>query len=160
MPELSRRRSPDDRHDCWHIFYDGVHVGTIAPRIGIAPDQPPWGWQCGFYPGCHPGEHSNGSADSFDQARERFEAAWRVCLANRTPADFQEWREQQAWTERKYAMWARGERMPTQTPSSRMTCPCGEGFDSHRLEDNLAHVPHNTASELMKRNNDGRLHAL
>jgi hypothetical protein len=43
------------------------------------------------------------------------------------------WREHQEWTERKYAAWKRGERMPTQKPSSLMTCPCGQMFDSHRL---------------------------
>jgi hypothetical protein len=52
-------------------------------------------------------------AETFDQARERFEAAWRLFLAKRTEADFQAWRDQRDWTERKYAMWQRGERMPT-----------------------------------------------
>jgi hypothetical protein len=50
-------------------------------------------------------------------------------------------------TERKYAMWERGERMPSQKPSSLMTCPCGETFDSHRLEHTVIHVPHITAAE-------------
>jgi len=39
-------------------------------------------------------------------------------------------------------MWARGEKLPSQKPSSLMTCPCGEVFDSHRLEHTLVHVPH------------------
>ena len=50
------------------------------------------------------------------------------------------------WTERKYAMWERGERMPSQMPSSLMTCSCGETFDSHRLEHTVIHVPHITAA--------------
>jgi hypothetical protein len=41
-------------------------------------------WHCGFYPGSHPGEHQNGIAATFDQARSDFEAAWEVFLANRT----------------------------------------------------------------------------
>jgi hypothetical protein len=96
------------------------------------------------YPGSHPGEHSNGTAETFDHARAGFEEAWAVFLSKRTPADFQAWRDQQDWTERKYAMWARGERMPSQKPSSMMRCPCGETFDSHRLEHTLIHVPHIT----------------
>jgi hypothetical protein len=31
---------------------------------------------------------------------------------------FQEWRDQEAWTERKYAMWERGEKLPSQMPRS------------------------------------------
>jgi hypothetical protein len=110
-----------------HLLRPGPR-GTIAKRVGIPPDQPPWGWTCGFYPGSHPGECTNGTGATFDQAREKFEAAWLVFLAKRTEADFQAWRDQQAWTERKYAMWARGERVPSQKPNSLMTCPCGAVF--------------------------------
>jgi hypothetical protein len=46
-------------------------------------------------------------------------------------------------------MWKRGERMPSQKPSSLMTCPCGQVFDSHRLEETVIHVPHITASATM-----------
>jgi hypothetical protein len=53
MPALTRRHHPD-RPDCWHVFYDDVHVGTIAIRAGIPHDEDPWGWSCGFYPGSHP----------------------------------------------------------------------------------------------------------
>jgi hypothetical protein len=51
------------------------------------------------------------------------------------------------WIARKYAMWERGERMPSQKPSSLMTCPCGEVCDSHRLEHTLIHVPHISAAQ-------------
>jgi hypothetical protein len=74
-----------------------------------------------------------------------FEDAWRVFLSKRTEADFQAWREERDWTTRKYAMWERGERMPSQKPSSLMTCRCGQVFDSHRFEDTLVHVPHISA---------------
>src|SRR5882724_2854028 len=63
-----------------------------------------------------------------------FEAAWEVFLANRTQADFRAWRDQRDWTARKYEMWTTGEKLPSQKPSSMMRCPCGEMFDSHRLE--------------------------
>jgi hypothetical protein len=62
----------------------------------------------------------------FTEAKAHFEAAWRVFLAKRTEADFQEWRDQQEWTKRKYAMWARGEKMPSQKPNSLMTCPAAK----------------------------------
>jgi hypothetical protein len=51
-------------------------------------------------------------AVTFDQARAEFEEAWRVFLSNRTEADFQKWRHQRDWTERKYAMWKAGEKAP------------------------------------------------
>jgi hypothetical protein len=51
-----RRRSPDATEECWQVFYGDVRVGTIAKRVGIPPDQAPWGWSCGFYPGIHPGQ--------------------------------------------------------------------------------------------------------
>jgi hypothetical protein len=67
---------------------------------------------CGFYPGCEPGEQTHGTADTFDQARAAFEKAWQVFAANRTEADYQVWRDQQAWTAEKYSRFDRGERMP------------------------------------------------
>src|ERR1700704_1957354 len=130
MPELTRRRSTDAREECWHIYYGDVHAGTITIRSGNPHDGDPWEWCCGFYPGSHPGEHQNGTAATFDQARSDFEAAWKVFLANRTEADFQAWRDQRDWTARKYALWDAGEKSPSQKPRSLMKCPCGEVFDS------------------------------
>lgn len=111
MPELTRRRYPE-RHDCWHIYYGDVQAGTIAIRAGIPVSADPWGWICGFYPGSDPGEHTTGTAATFDQARADFEAAWRVFLSNRTEADFKAYRDQHAWTAEKYRRFDRGERMP------------------------------------------------
>jgi hypothetical protein len=59
------------------------------------------------------------------QTRTELEIAWGVFLANRTEADFHAWRHQRDWTERKYAMWERGELLPSQRASSMMPCPCG-----------------------------------
>jgi hypothetical protein len=92
-------------------------------------------------------ECTSGAAATFDQARVEFEDAWRVFLSKRTKADFETWRAQRDWTARKYAMWQAGERMPSQNPGSLMTCPCGEVFDSHRLEHTLIHVPHICAAQ-------------
>lgn len=97
-------------------------------------------------PGSEPGEHMGGTAATFAQAREGFGTAWRVFLPKRTEADFQAWRDQRDSTARKYAMWERGEKMPSQKPNSMMRCPCGERFDSHRLDETVIHVPHITAA--------------
>jgi hypothetical protein len=75
-------------------------------------DTDPWEWDCGFYPGSHPGEHQSDTAATFDQARADFERAWAAFLPNRTEADFQAWRDRQAWTAEKYRRFDRGERMP------------------------------------------------
>jgi hypothetical protein len=122
-----------------------IRAGTIAIRSGIPHDEDPWGWSCGFYPGSHPGEHEDGTAPTFEQARADFEDAWHRFLSKRTEADFQAWRDERDWTARKYAMWKAGERIPSQKPNSLMTCPCGETFDSHRLKDTTVHVPHISA---------------
>ena len=79
MPTLTRRRYPE-RPDCWHIYYGDVRVGTIARRVGNPFDTDPWEWDCGFYPGSHPGEHQSDTAATFDQARADFERAWGSVL--------------------------------------------------------------------------------
>jgi hypothetical protein len=151
MPALTRRRSPHAREECWHVYYGDVQAGTIAVRTGIPHDQYPWGWICGFYPGCHPREHQSGTAATLDLARAAFERAWAVFLSNRTEADFQAWRDARDWTARKYALWDAGKRLPPnewepgKPCSIYMKCPCGDIFNSHRLEENLIHVPHITA---------------
>jgi hypothetical protein len=56
-------------------------------------------------------------------------------LSNRTDADFQAWRDERDWTERKYALWDAGKRLeppnygPGKPCSRFMKCPCGEVFD-------------------------------
>ncbi|SHH32473.1 hypothetical protein SAMN05444169_6896 [Bradyrhizobium erythrophlei] len=145
-PQLTRRRSPDHRNERWEIYFGDVRAGVISVRSGNPHDTDPWDWSCGFYPGSHPRECTNGTAATFDQARADFEVAWRVFLANRTEADFQEWLDQEAWTARKSAMWKAGERLPSQRPSSIMRCACGEAFDSHQPGAVLIHVPHITAA--------------
>lgn len=105
MPELTRRRDPEAPDECWHVYHGDVRVGTIAKRVGIPFDEELWGWLCGFYPGCHPRERTDGTAATFNQARTEFEEAWQVFLSNRTEADFAEWCHQRDWIARKYAMW-------------------------------------------------------
>ena len=113
MPELTRRRSLESPDECWHVYYGDVHVGTIALRTGMPPGEDPWDWNCGFYPGSHPGECTDGTAATFKRARADFEKAWRVFLSKRTEADFQAWRDQRDWTTEKYRRFDRHERMPS-----------------------------------------------
>jgi hypothetical protein len=157
MPELTRRRYPEAREECWHIYYGDVHAGTLAIRTGNPHDTEPWEWRCGFYPGSRPGECNSSTSASFDEARADFEAAWRVFLSRRTEADFQAWREQRDWTERKYALWDAGKRLEPPSyglgkPYSRfMKCLCGEIFDMRGTEEVVTHVPHVSAAKALGR---------
>jgi hypothetical protein len=112
MSQLTRRRDPDARHEAWLIFYSDAHVGTIAVRTGNPTTTEPWEWCCGFYPGTNPGECTSGTADTFEQARSDFEAAWGAFSSKRTNEDFQAWRKDRASTAWKYAMWDAGCRLP------------------------------------------------
>jgi len=111
MPELTRRRYRE-RQDCWHVYCDDVHVGTISRRVGIPYNGRPWGWICGFYPGSKPGEFRDGTAATFDQARADFEVAWKRFSAKRSEADYQAWRDQRDWTAEKYRRFDSGEWTP------------------------------------------------
>jgi hypothetical protein len=91
MPELPRRRSTDAREECWHVYYGDVQAGTIVIRSGNPHDEDPGEWRCGLYPGSHPGEHQDGTAASFEEARADFEEAWQFFLAKRSEADVQAW---------------------------------------------------------------------
>src|SRR5690349_12552541 len=80
MPQLTRRRDPEARHECWQVYYGDVQVGTISERAGVPTDADRWGWTCGFFPLSHQGRRAEGTALTFDQARAAFEAAWREYL--------------------------------------------------------------------------------
>jgi hypothetical protein len=112
MLALTRRLDPDVAQETWRVHYGDVQVGTIAQCVGNPGAAPKWQWRCGFYPGSRPGECTGGTAATFDLARAAFESAWRIFLAKRTEADFQKWRDEQAWTAEKYRRFDRGERMP------------------------------------------------
>lgn len=124
MPALTRRRYPK-RPDCWHVFYGDVHVGTIAMRTGQPHDEDPWECRCGFYPGTEPGEDTNGTAATFEQARADFEMAWLVFSDRRSEADFQAWRDQRGFTTWKYRMHDTGTKLPTELASGQSHCFCG-----------------------------------
>jgi hypothetical protein len=45
----------------------------LQGRVGNPFDTDPWEWSCGFYPGSQPGEHTSGTALTFEEARAGFE---------------------------------------------------------------------------------------
>src|SRR5450432_2522165 len=101
MPALTPTRV-NDRPVTWDVHYAGVRVGTITERSGNPTHTDHWEWHCGFYPGGPHGEHRYGHAATFEAAKTAFETAWRLYLPKCTEADFQEWRDQEAWTAEKY----------------------------------------------------------
>jgi hypothetical protein len=124
-----------------------VRVGTIGQRAGVPVDVDQWGWSCGFYPGLHPGQHRDGSAESFDLARAAFEETWRKLLPKILDGAFDEYRRDREFRAAIARVRARGEKLPTEFPSSRMRCICGVMFDSHVLAHNLVHAPHIYAAQ-------------
>jgi hypothetical protein len=94
------------------VYCDDIHAGTIAKAAGTPNAIEQQKWSAGFYPGSGPGEIKQGSANTFEEARAAFEKAWLAFASTRTEADFNEWREQQEWTARKYAARDRGQPVP------------------------------------------------
>jgi hypothetical protein len=129
MPTLTRSRDHDRREECWLIYFGDVHVGTISIRSGVPVDKDQWGWQCGFYPVSHRGEDAAGTAATFEQARRKFETAWRALQPKLSEADFQAYRRQRAFVSWKYAMWENGCKLPTQLPGGQSQCFCGAPID-------------------------------
>jgi hypothetical protein len=141
MLALTRRRSDNDHRESWNIYYGDVRVGWIGQRAGVPVDVDQWGWSCGFYPGLYPGQQQGGSAESFELARVAFEEAWRRLLPNIPEGAFDEYRRECEWRAEIEAIHTRGERLPSETPSSLMRCVCGT-FDSHKPAESRDHRLH------------------
>ena len=125
MPSLSRGRNHHPHREGWHVYFCDVRVGTIGRRAGVPVTGQQWSWSCGFYPGLEPGQHRSGVAESFEDARTRFEADWNALLPQLSEASFEECRRSNAFHAWKDRMWASGCRMPTQETSGRSRCFCG-----------------------------------
>jgi hypothetical protein len=151
VPNLTRRRSDNPRHVTWHVYYDDVHVGTIGERAGVPIDVDQWQWSCGFYPGLHPGHHRYGTAPSFDEARVGFEADWNSFLPEVPEGAYDEHRHDREYRAEMRAMRARGEKLPSEIPSSLMRCACGITFDSYVPANTLLHAPHIYAAQAERR---------
>jgi hypothetical protein len=152
LPALTRRRNNDPHREGWHVFYGDVRVGAIAKRAGVPVDADQWGWQCGFYPGLDPGQHQNGTSKSFELARAAVNEAWQRLLP-RIPLDaFDEYQRDRAARAEMMAIRERGEKLPSELPSSIMRCVCGVKFDSHRPDESLPHRRHIYAAQAADRN--------
>jgi hypothetical protein len=136
MTGLTRRRSPQDSN-CWHIYFGDVRVGTVVRAIGTPNHAELWQWYCGFYPGSQPCENTSGTAETFDQARKAFEAAWRVFLASRTEEDFAAWRYDRDLTAWMYAMRDAGLKLPTQTQDGFARCFCGADVNNADIRSHI-----------------------
>jgi hypothetical protein len=146
MPALTRR-IPDARNEAWRVFYGDVPVGTIGRRSGVPVHVDQWGWSYGFAPGLNPGQHQDGSAESFELARTAFEEAWQRLLPQIPEGAFAEHHRHRAWRAEIVAARERGEKLPSELPSSNMRCVCGEKFDSHRPDESLPHLDHIYAAQ-------------
>jgi hypothetical protein len=124
--KLTRRPYKNPHHQGgWNIFYGDIRVGHIGKRAGVPVDVDQWGWNCGFYPGCDPGQSTSGSAETFELARAGFEEDWKRLLATRSEAHFEACprsRDFHAW---KYRMSDERCRMPTQNTTGQSKCFCG-----------------------------------
>lgn len=135
MPHLTRRRDPNAQLEAWLVFYGDLQVGTIGLRSGVPGHVDPWTWRLGLPQVIARGLRTDGTATTFEKARADFEDAWRAYLPHVTAADFEQHRRQAAFTEWKYRMWDAGCILPTQVPSGRSKCYCGNeigpGFTEH-----------------------------
>ena len=105
-----------------------------------------WGWSCGFYPRTDPGEHRSGIAETFEEARAGFQAAWQELAATRTGADFEAWRRQRDWPAWKDRMHDLALPLPTQRPEGIARCFCGEVITNPTLHDHVRTAHHLTAA--------------
>src|SRR6202012_5582293 len=105
MPELTRRPIADIHRKGWHVYYGDVRVGQIVQRTGNPDGTDPWQWHCGFYPGLGPGQDTDGTAWTVDDARAQFQVAWNRLLPSLVEANFDEWRYFRDFTAWKYRMW-------------------------------------------------------
>jgi hypothetical protein len=137
MLALTRRRQSDRQQESWHIYYADVCVGWVGERAGIPKVFERWGWHCGFYPVSDRGLRFNGVAETFDQAHQAFEKAWRSYLQACTDEDFDEHRYHRALTAWKRRMWDTGCRIPSQTMQGMTKCFCGAIINNRTSEDHI-----------------------
>jgi hypothetical protein len=109
----------------------------MIARIEHATRGQDWRWACGIYPGVHLDENKTGTAGSFDQARERWQAAWERFLSRRRPEEFEEYRQHLRFAADKLAG-----RMPAPDDGSRMRFARGADFDNHDSVQVREHARH------------------
>jgi hypothetical protein len=137
VTELTRRPDKGHHDEGWFVYFGDVRLGHIGLRSGAPVDEPQWGWTCGFYPGCNPGQATNGIGETFEEARDGFDEAWKLLRATRTEAHFELWRQQRDFTAWKYRMHDASLKLPTQTQNNRSRCFCGAEIANRSID---AHI--------------------
>jgi hypothetical protein len=125
LAQLTRRPDKDRDREGWFVYFGDVRVGHIGLRAGIPNHSPQWGWSCGFYPGCDPGQHTSGTGETFDEARAGFEQAWKRLATTRTEAHYELWRQSRDWHAWKDRMHHERLPLPTQRTDGQARCYCG-----------------------------------
>jgi hypothetical protein len=138
MTDKQVTRRADAEPESWSIWYDDVCVGGISRLPGHPKREVGrWLWTCGFQPGGAPKDYSSGPTDTFEEARDQWQAAWEVYLPRRTDFDFEEWRQHDRFMADKMAG-----RLSPPPPGHIMECACGTTFDSHVAAEVLQHAGH------------------
>jgi hypothetical protein len=76
----------------------------------VPVDVDQWGWSRGFYPDRHPGQHQDGSTETFELAWVAFEESWRQLLPEIRRGAFDEDRRDREFRAEIRAVHARGVR--------------------------------------------------
>ncbi|MGY3581456.1 hypothetical protein ACVIGB_000474 [Bradyrhizobium sp. USDA 4341] len=138
MHQLTRRPDKDPHHkDGWFVYCGDVRVGHIGRRSGVPTHAAQWGWSCGFNPGCDPGQATNGTGETFEEAREGFEKAWTKLAATRTEAHFEMWRQSRDYHAWKDRMHDERLSLPSQSREDRGRCFCGAEISSRSVPDHI-----------------------
>ena len=75
---------PEAPNEAWRVFYD-VPVGTISIRAGVPVDAKSMGLEVRLLSRARAGPARDGSARSYEEAREAFQFAWRHALLAKRP---------------------------------------------------------------------------
>jgi hypothetical protein len=126
VTSLTRRPDRDPKSGGWFIYYGDVRIGHIGKRAGVPLHVDQWGWTCGFYPGCDPGEQVHGSSAGFEEAKAGFQETWDRMLPKKTEAHFEMWRRNRDFHAWKNRMHDEKKPMPTQRTDGRSQCFCGQ----------------------------------
>jgi hypothetical protein len=138
MPTNLTRRKDTERPDRWNVYLGDVGVGGIGRRAGVPIHVDQWEWSCGFYPLSNRGISAGGTAETFEQARNAFAAAWLALEPKIEETDYAENRRQRAWTAWKYQMHDANLPLPTQLASGHARCFCGVEIDNRGMDGHVA----------------------
>jgi hypothetical protein len=136
MPSLSRRRSQNPHQETWHVYFEGVQVGTIAERAGVPTNVERWGWECGFSPALDRGIRAAGIAQTFDQA-----CRFRKGVAKGSAEVYRAGFCATSLRARAHSLEIRhvgcGCKMPTQTVDGSAKCFCGAPINTKSIVEHI-----------------------